>query len=522
MAGQPGWSPVHAQAVVAGYALLEASQAGPLGRDRDELLATALTRGWHDVALLAHYATFANLLLVGGDAHGVLDRMSAQAELAADDALRALVVATRGELPEREHGDGPAAPDAALAQAVALLDDGRGSAVHRPVAYIACALGYGQRNLWELEEEMYARADEALGVPLPDGLGPTRAFNRRVVAVNRVEAHAAWTCALAEAGLLSDARRRAAARRPLDPAVLADLPPQWRHDSAAVEYLLAAVAGEPESQPYEKVVAAVEPSTWPGYLGCVQLGAAVRALLSDDTRLAADLAEQSLKRLSDDYLPTIRMLALGLSARVGANPSTTRYIDELTSLRWSARIKLLGAARARLDAERIRLENERLAERAYLDELTGVANRHAYTRHLGRLRRSPAEHRVAVLMVDVDRFKAVNDRFGHGVGDEVLRRVTTVLGDHCRPSDLLARVGGDELVLLLDSVSGPDAARRADELVGAVQELSWADVAAGLAVAVSAGLAEGPARTVDDLLLVADARLYRAKALGRGRLRTTD
>ena len=522
MAPQQQWSPAHARAVVAGYALLEASQAGPLGPERDELLAAARAEGWHDVALLAHYATFANLLLTGDGAHDVIDRMASEAELAGDDALRALVVATRGELPERDQGEGPAAPDAALAQAVALLDDGRGSAVHRPVAYIACGLGYGQRNLWELEEEMYERADEALAVPLPPGLEPTRTYNRRVVAMNRNEAHAAWTCALAEAGLVSDARRRAAARRRLDAEVLADLPEQWRHDAAAVEFLLAAVAGEAEDPPCDVVAAAVEASPWPGYLGCVQLGAAVRALLADDHAQAAELAEQSLKRLSDDYLPTIRMLALGLSARVGANPQTTRYLDELTSLRWSARVKLLGAAKARLDAERIRLENEHLAERAYLDELTGAANRHAYTRHLGRLRRSPAEHRVAVLMVDVDRFKAVNDRFGHGVGDEVLRRVTTVLGDHCRPSDLLARVGGDELVLLLDAVSGGDAVRRGEELVDAVQRLAWADVAAELAVSVSAGLAEGPACTVDELLLVADARLYRAKAAGRGRLRATD
>lgn len=522
MAGQPEWSPAHARAVVAGYALLESSQAGPLGPDRDDLLGAALREGWHDVALLVHYATFANLLLTGDGAHDVIERMAAQADLSDDDALRALVVATRGELPERDVGEGPAAPDASLAQAVALLDDGRGSAVHRPVAYIACGLGYGHRNLWELEEEMYARADEALAVPLPAGLEPTRSFNRRVVALNRSEAHAAWTCALAEAGLVADARRRAAARRRLPADVLADLPLQWRRDSAAVEYLLAAIAGEPQTASFDAVAKDVEASPWPGYLGCVQLGAAVRAFLADDAALAADLAEQSLKRLNDDYLPTIRMLALGVAARVGANPQTTRYLDELTSLRWSARLKLLGAAQARLDAERIRLENERLAERAYLDELTGAANRHAYTRHLGRLRRSPAEHRVAVLMVDVDRFKTVNDRFGHGVGDEVLRRVTTVLGDRCRPSDLLARVGGDELVLLLEAVSGTDAVRRGDELVTAVQGLSMADVADGLAVSVSAGLAEGPACTVDDLLLLADARLYRAKALGRGRLCAAD
>jgi diguanylate cyclase (GGDEF)-like protein len=512
--------PAHSEAVVAGYALLEQSQSGPLGTGATDLLDRAAAHGWHDVALLVHYSVYAHALLNGDDPVELIDRMEVEAEGADDDALRALVVATRGELPERDRGEGPAAPDAALARAVALLDDGRGSAVHRPVAYIACGLGYGHRNLWELEEEMYERADEALAVPLPPGLEGTRLFNRRVVALNRSEAHAAWTCALAEAGLTDDARRRAADRRGLPADVVQDLPPQWLRDNTSVHYLLAAIAGDPEPAPYEEVCRGVETSSWPGYLGCARLGGAVRALAAGQDEVAAALVEQSLTRLSDDYLPTIRMMALGVAARLGATPASTRYVDELTALRWSARIKLLGAARARLEAERIKLENARLAERAYLDELTGAANRHAYARHLTRLRRNPEDHHLAVLMVDLDHFKRVNDDLGHAVGDDVLRRVVAVLAEHCRPSDLVVRLGGDEFVLLLDTVHGHDARRRGDQIVDAVHALGWEDLSPGLRVTVSAGLAVGPSPAVDDLLRDADSRLYRAKALGRGQLCT--
>jgi len=518
----PDRTPEHARAAVAAYAALEQAQSGPVGPRARALLGEAAARGWHDVACLLHYADYAHLQLAGADLGASLRGMTHEAERSRDDALVALVTATRGELPGRDLRDTSDAPDAELAVAVALLDDGRGSSVHRPVAYVACALGYGLRGLWELEEEMYARADEALAVQLPPPLDLTQPFTRRVVAVNRVEAHAAWTCGLLEAGLLDDARRRASHRPRLSSEVVADLPPQWARDVVAVTFLLSAIAGEPEPAPLAEVVADAESAAWPGYVGCALLGGAVRALDLDDQALAGDLAEQALKRLGDDYLPTVRLLALNVAARVTASAATSRYLEDLTALRWTARLRMLGAARARLDAERIRLDHERLTERAYLDELTGVANRHAYARHLGRLRRSRDDQGVAVLMIDVDHFKSVNDRFGHHVGDDVLRRVAALLTERSRPSDLVARLGGDEFVLVLDGVHRDDAHRRGKELVRAVLDERWSDLAGGLRVTVSAGLACGGAPDVDELLSEADRRLYEAKSQGRARLAAAD
>ena len=164
------------------------------------------------------------------------------------------------------------------------------------------------------------------------------------------------------------------------------------------------------------------------------------------------------------------------------------------------------------------LENQRLSERAYVDELTGLANRHAYARYLSRLRHEGPDDQVAVFMVDVDRFKAVNDTHGHLVGDEVLRRVASVLVDLTRPADLAVRLGGDEFLVFLAGAGSMDVLRRGEEMVAAVAARDWSDLAAGLSITVSAGLAAGPSRAVDRLLQEADGHLYAAKSAGRGRL----
>jgi diguanylate cyclase (GGDEF)-like protein len=518
MPAHPAGTPEHARAAVAAYALLEQAQTGPVGPQSRALLDLARSAGWHDVACLVHYAEYARLELACDDLGEALAGMITHAERSGDDALVALVSATRGEVPDPDVEAASDEGERDLAQAVAILDDGRGSPAHRPLAYVACALGYSARGLWELEEEMYARAAAALDVRLDPTLDLTQPFTRRVVAINRAAAYAAWACGLAEAGHREAARQRARSRVRLTADVMDDLPRQWARECDAVEYLLAALAGEPESTPLATVTAGVRDVPWPGYLGCALLGGAVRAMDEGAPDRASTLAGEALLHLTTYYLPSVRLLALNLAARAGTTAAPARYIAELTTLRWNARWRMIGAARGRLDAERIRLDNERLAARAYLDELTGVANRHAYTRHLGRLRRGRGEQAIAVLMVDVDRFKSVNDRFGHRVGDDVLRRVAGLLAEHSRPSDHVARLGGDEFVLVLDGVRDGDARRRGEELVSAVGQHGWTDLAADLAVTVSAGLACGSAPHVDALLAEADRRLYDAKFHGRGRL----
>lgn len=163
----------------------------------------------------------------------------------------------------------------------------------------------------------------------------------------------------------------------------------------------------------------------------------------------------------------------------------------------------------------------RLESLAVTDTLTGLPNRRgleaALAAALGRARRQG--RRLALLFIDIDHFKAINDRHGHAVGDEVLRACAQRMRDAVRETDTVARLAGDEFVVLLEALRGggrQEAERIARKIVDAVQQpfaTAAGPVAAGasVGVAVSHGLVEP-----DQLLREADAALYRAKAAGRG------
>jgi diguanylate cyclase (GGDEF)-like protein/PAS domain S-box-containing protein len=167
--------------------------------------------------------------------------------------------------------------------------------------------------------------------------------------------------------------------------------------------------------------------------------------------------------------------------------------------------------------ERRRLERQ-LRHQAEHDMLTGLANRRAFNaelaRQLARERRYGGE--CALLLVDLDGFKEVNDTLGHAVGDLVLEAVANVLRERTRDTDLAARLGGDEFAVLLPSTSRQGAEVLAIDLVQAIREL---DVEPGAAVTASVGLvssAELPGeRDEESLLLAADDAMYAAKRGGR-------
>ncbi len=157
---------------------------------------------------------------------------------------------------------------------------------------------------------------------------------------------------------------------------------------------------------------------------------------------------------------------------------------------------------------------EVLAEQAVRDPLTGLANRALLEERLRASLARDARHgtETAVLFLDLDGFKDVNDRHGHAMGDAVLRGVAQRLAAVVRPSDTVARLGGDEFVVLVES-STPDAVAalvpRVREAVG--EQLVVDDVT--LEVGVSVGVASSAAGEADPagLLAAADARMYDAK-----------
>jgi len=181
----------------------------------------------------------------------------------------------------------------------------------------------------------------------------------------------------------------------------------------------------------------------------------------------------------------------------------------------------IALGRARLHRA-LREREARLAHQAFHDALTGLPNRALF---LDRLEHALARGRrdggspCAVLFLDLDRFKQVNDSLGHAAGDQLLVAVTTALCACLRDTDTLARFGGDEFALLLEEVGDLNGALRvADRLIAA---LAPALPVAGreIVVSTSVGLAlsAGPEDTPADLLRFADVALYRAKESGRGR-----
>ncbi|MDY7090428.1 MAG: diguanylate cyclase [Actinomycetota bacterium] len=168
-------------------------------------------------------------------------------------------------------------------------------------------------------------------------------------------------------------------------------------------------------------------------------------------------------------------------------------------------------------------ENARLFAQVHhmaaVDSLTGLANRRSF---FDRARQEFAtagdRHEGAVLMIDVDHFKKINDGYGHHVGDEVLREVAARLRAGCRPTDLVARYGGEEFVVLLPD-RGEQAAAVAERIRREVAGASIATSAGPVPVTVSVGAtATAGATAVDTALTHADACLYEAKHAGRNRV----
>ncbi len=167
---------------------------------------------------------------------------------------------------------------------------------------------------------------------------------------------------------------------------------------------------------------------------------------------------------------------------------------------------------------------ELLKEQARVDGLTGLKNRAAMDDAL--IAAIAAQQRTgqpfAVLMLDLDHFKEINDGFGHGVGDEVLQTVGTVVRNTCRPYDTACRYGGDEFGIVLGHVEGPEAALASQRLLATLHEVSLPTEAGWIHVRCSAGLAASTDMPIEfeaaDILKAADAALYEAKKNGRAQL----
>ena len=223
-----------------------------------------------------------------------------------------------------------------------------------------------------------------------------------------------------------------------------------------------------------------------------------------------------------------------LMARDTALPGAERRSDEVGTLMSSFNKMLatieqqaaeINTFATRLDAAYKELEstNARLKETSFKDEVTGLYNRRFFSlrleEELSRYRRF--NHPVSVVLLDLDGFKAVNDEYGHTVGDDTLREVAQILMKHSRGINVVSRYGGDEFAVLLVETSKAGARLYADRIREVVSKYPFSH---GKVITASFGVASLPddeAGTAEDLFRSADEALYTAKRAGKNQVAAT-
>ena len=295
-------------------------------------------------------------------------------------------------------------------------------------------------------------------------------------------------------------------------AVIAHPSPQVR--SAAIEMLEAAGCAVHQAADAGEAVRACRRARADVLLADVGIGDGALGLI-DRIKRDPDLFRTAIVVLVDDEMPMSAVLE-ALDRGADDVLRTPIHAADLVG-------RAFAAARTKALVEELTRQNDRLEELVFFDELTGLRNRRAVLHELEMLLAAARRHGhlLSVLMLDVDRFKPINDEHGHRAGDEVLRAVGKRLNERLRREDLAGRLGGDELLVVLPETDASGAAIAADAIRQAINERPVRTSAGPIDVTVSIGIAQWQDEDVSRLLEEADRALYAAKAGGRDRAATS-
>ena len=488
--------------------------------DPEGSLATAVRCQESARTLQAHELRTRALALQGaitlhrGDLRGAVAlaaEAERQAELADDDEAHVEVAALKAHL---SFFSGSYTEALLEAQRALDLADRTGDIVLRVFARRAACLVFGNVGVREWPE----RLEEVLALSVAAGDRWQEAISRNDLG-----------CMLQSQGDLAGAERQlelgmAIARElaPLNGFALGVL-----HSTRADMRLLEGRAEDAladADQAIAQLTANGEPNP---YVFGITVRAQVQALLSlGRTDDAQRCGEDALGRLGD-RVPQARGLILATVAT--ALREAGRLEDAYDTLARSAELERqafhevselrLGLERATLEARAARREADALREQAERDWLTGLHNRRYLARELERLSRRPGTGHCSLAVLDLDHFKAINDRFGHDAGDRVLIRVAALLLDQLREDDVVVRTGGEEFVVLMPRTEPNAAVACCERLRTAIRDEPWERIAPGMALSASIGVASATdAADVDALGTLADQRLYEAKRAGRDRV----
>ncbi len=511
-----------AEARLRAFELIQDLQSGRGGAASElaGLATAAADAGWPEVARLGLYGKAVDSWLKQSPTLCAdVDALVATAGEGGDQCLVALGLAMRAAFVA--DGSGPASPafDQDLAAAVVMLEHTEAGALEMISAHTACGIALDYRSLWELADEQYASALR-LAAHAEPGIGDTLLA---AVMFNRAEAHVSWASRLRQLGhddALAERWRSWAdvvAR-----SVTFTMPDRWYSELMTLGQVMAALAGVDVSADVRRALAEL-PATGrrdPRAVGHLKLAAALSAVRGGSDESPRQAVAEALDAVSPDAFPELHDLALYLAAEVEAaegRPYGLLCARRQIGHRWDDREAQLSAMRSRISTERLRRELDRVTLQVTRDDLTGIGNRRALAAFTEGLDRRGVD-RIAFIMVDVDRFKEVNDRHGHDAGDDVLQRIGRVLDHGVRPVDLAVRLGGDEFLVALTGVDGDVAMERAARIMERIDAQPWHEASCGLDVTVSIGVAAGDRGDIDAIRARADRAVYESKRLGGHRV----
>jgi diguanylate cyclase (GGDEF)-like protein len=246
----------------------------------------------------------------------------------------------------------------------------------------------------------------------------------------------------------------------------------------------------------------------------------------DASASISDVERREISRHLDEVNALVTPLTKQFSDRLGEGTRQVQTVLLIANVAMALLFIVLTVWRLNsFLAHRRRIEDE-LSFRANHDDLTGLPNRRLFEHELARMVAS-ADGRHALMFVDLDQFKAVNDNGGHAAGDELLRRVSRDLGNAIRRTDLLARLGGDEFGIVLPDCSAEDALAIAGRLreIAEVSDFVWNGHRYSISASIGVVHLAGRAYSLQEALRAADIACYMAKEKGRNRVHvfeTTD
>ena len=480
-------------------------------------LREAESHGWSDVATTLLYA-----LAVDADANrpgevrAAVDALVQRAEYESDSAMLAAGLGMRAELAARGGTQSTFGTDVSRAM---LLLDVPADPLAVASAMICVALAYEALNLWELGVELYTRAESLLPTCDDQILAP-------VTGLNRAQARFWWTAALIEVGRTGEAA--AVATQDSD-SPAHGLPASWEDEllaSRLAQIVLSGRATDQEVRDLNELSIQLATTNWMARAQ-IHLALAHQALRHDDGQQARVQSGLALDLTTAHGTVDQRLFALWTAQLVDqwehplSGLAVCAYAAALAEQRWQERMSRLAVAHEQVSGARLRGEHDHLVRRTLEDPLTGLGNRRALDERLDYLRATlGATEPLSMLVVDVDRFKRVNDVFGHEVGDQVLRRVAQAIAAVLRPEDLAFRFGGDEFGAVIAGAPADVVQARAQQIGHLVEAEDWAGIRSDLRVTVSVGAACATGiDDIDALYARADHALYAAKSDGSGLLR---